>query len=251
MRVIFSRKGFDSSAGGVPSPLVNGRPVSIPIPTSDRSVTTYGHIGLGDVVSTITKNRYSESSLCHYDPMFQGEKCAFGQTSAAQSHLANNNVGVGDVFLFFGLFSELDGRDPHHRIFGFLTVESVLNVGANPQLQDQPPGFEIRHPHTIGVWNRNNTIYLGSGQTASTSDPDLRLSVVNEQVSKWNVPSWLRNTGLTYHGRRDRWSDDDTLQVVSRGQEFITEISGNSEATAWLATILTKIRGTESPYPVV
>lgn len=243
MRVIFSRKGFDSSSGGVPSPVVDGRPISIPIPTNHRSETTYGQLALGDLVSKITKNRYTEDSLCHHDPMFQGNKCAFGQTAAAQSHLANNCVGVGDVFLFFGLFSDLSGKDRHHRIFGYLQVEEVVQVGASPTSADQPRGFENTHPHTIGEWNPNNTIYLGSGTTATTSENSLRLSRIGDNVSIWKVPSWLKRAGLSYHGKQSRWGDDDTLQVVGRGQEFVTDVTGNMEANAWLNKILKEIRG--------
>ena len=241
MKIVFSRKGFDSSAGGVPSPIINGVPVSIPIPTSHRSLTTYGHLGLGDIVSRITKHRYAETSLCHHDPMFREEKCAFGQTGASQSHLANNRVGVGDVFLFFGLFSNLDGRDRHHRIFGYLQVEEVVLLGASPKLEDQPRGFKNQHPHTIGQWNSNNTIYLGIGRTATSNDPALRLSVDGTKVSYWRVPPWLKQTGLTYHGKGERWGDDNTLKVVGRGQEFVTDITGNLEANAWLELILKKI----------
>ncbi len=241
MKIVFSRKGFDSASGGAPSPIIKGRPVSIPIPATHRSQTTYGHLGLGAVVREITRNCFTENSLCHCDPMFQGHKCAFGQTSAAQSHLTNNNVGVGDVFLFFGLFSGIDGKHRHHRIFGFLQVERVLHLGANPKLEDQPPGFEIQHPHTIGVWSPNNTIYLGPGKTAKKSHSELSLSVPGNQVSKWKIPHWLKNTGLTYHGRRDRWGDDYTLQVVPRGQEFITDITGNYDAYGWLEKILSII----------
>lgn len=241
MKVVFSRKGFDSSAGGVPSPIVNGRPVSIPIPTDSRSETTYSHLGLGDLVGLITKNRYSGNSLCHHDPMFLEGRCAFGQTGIAQGHLSRNNVGVGDIFLFFGLFSELDGKDRHHRIFGLLQVEEVLHLGANPKLIDQPMGFKNRHPHTIGKWEPNNTIYLGRGRTATTSDSDLRLSIPGHKVSNWRVPSWLRKAKLTYHRKRDRWGEDDTLQIVPRGQEFVSEITGNSEAHEWLEMVSTKI----------
>ena len=248
MKLVFSRKGFDSSAGGVPSPIVDDRPISIPIPANHRSKTTYGDLGLGDIVRKITKNRYSENNLCHHDPMFHRKKCAFGQTGAAQSHLANNGIGVGDVFLFFGLFSNLNGRDRHHRIFGYLQVQEVVYLGASPKLEDQPSGFKNQHPHTIGKWNSNNTIYLGSGRTATTNDLALRLSVEGNMVSKWRVPSWLSKTGLTYHTRSSRWGDDNILQVVGRGQEFITDVTGNAEANAWLEMTLTKIDGDKSHH---
>src|SRR4029450_11040295 len=89
MKIVFSRKGFDSGAGGAPSPIMEGRPISLPIPTPRRSLTTYAALGLGEIVEQVTKGRLSRSSLCHYDPMFEAGRCAFGQTGAAQSHLRN------------------------------------------------------------------------------------------------------------------------------------------------------------------
>jgi hypothetical protein len=157
-----------------------------------------------------------------------------GQTGAAQAHLCKNGVTAGDVFLFFGLFAEANGGDRHHRIFGYLEVQSVNTVGAEPDTSNQPNGFSNRHPHTIGEWNRNNTIYVGRGHLAATTPLDLRLSISGEQVSRWRVPPWLRAAGLTYHGRADRWAGAATLLVVGRGQEFISDISNTPEAGAWL-----------------
>ena len=164
MKIIFSRKGFDSSAGGAPSPIIDERPISLPIPTKGRSKTTYADLGLSEIVETATKGRITGTSLCHHDPMFEQGRCAFGQTGAAQTHLADTSaVGIGDVFLFFGLFANPDGRDRHHRFFGYLQVEEVVALGAHPGADDQPPGFAMRHPHTLGEWNPNNTLYLGAG----------------------------------------------------------------------------------------
>ena len=241
MKIVFSRKGFDSAAGGAPSPILNGRPTSIPIPARDRSETTYGDLDLGSIVERITRSRLKASSLCHYDPMFESGRCAFGQTSAAQTHLVNHGVGVGDVFLFFGLFSDEDGRERHHRIFGYLEVEEVLVLGTSPTHADQPLGFSARHPHTIGNWNENNTIYVGSGYTASIDSTELRLSVPGGPVSHWRIPSWLYDTGLSYHGNPIRWNSDGTLQSVARGQEFVADVSSNKKAQVWLDHTLSLI----------
>ena len=246
MKIVFSRKGFDSASGGVPSPIVDGRPTSIPIPARGRSETTYSDLGLGTVVERITGGRYNAASLCHHDPMFEEGRCAFGQTGAAQGHLANNGVGVGDVFLFFGLFAEPDRRDPHHRIFGYLEVEEVANPGADPDRSSQPRGFARRHPHTIGTWNANNTIYSGPGVTASTDAPGLRLSRPTGPVSHWSVPPWLREARLTYHRDPARWHANGTLHAVARGQEFIADAS-SAGAAAWLRRILATISDREHP----
>ena len=46
MRIVFSRKGFDSAAGGGVSPIIAGQPVSLPIPSGGWSSTTYADLGL-------------------------------------------------------------------------------------------------------------------------------------------------------------------------------------------------------------
>jgi hypothetical protein len=150
MKVIFSRKGFDSAAGKAPSPIIGGDPISLPIPTERRSETSYLVIGLGKIVEQITKGRIGADCLCHEDPVFLNGRWAFGQAGAAQSHLEKNEVGIGDVFLFFGLFASLDGRDRHHRIFGYMEIEEVCRLGSRPSESDNPKGFLRRHPHTMG-----------------------------------------------------------------------------------------------------
>lgn len=241
MKIVFSRKGFDSSAGGSPSPIIDGRPLSIPIPARDRSETTYDDLGLGDVVEEITKGRLTRGSLCHNDPMFDTRTCYFGQTGVAQSHLRNNNVGLGDVFVFFGLFSNLDGSDRHHRIFGYLKVEGIVQLGSTPRLEEPLRSLRHRHPHTLGCWNDNNTLYFGDGNTSNSAKEELRLSKPGENVSVWRVPKWLKETGLTFHLDTKRWLARDTLQTVGRGQEFVTDTSGRSEASRWLNNILNLI----------
>ena len=238
MKVVFSRKGFDSAAGGAPSPIVNGLPTSLPIPTRDRSDTTYDDLGLGTLVQQATHGRLNGSSLCHCDPMFRRGRCAFGQTGASQTHLANNGVGVGDVFLFYGLFSDIGGRDRHHRIFGYLRIEAILNPGSEPTKASQPEGFSIRHPHTIGEWHENNSIYVGPGKVALKAFPKLRLSMPNGPVSHWRIPNWLRDTGLSYHRNPKRWLSNGALHTTSPGQEFVADISGNANASKWLKRVI-------------
>ena len=238
MKVVFSRKGLDSAAGGAPSPIVDGCPISLPIPTQDRSTTTYGNLGLGSLVKQMTRGKITAGCFCHCDPMFEHGRCAFGQTGASQTHLSNNGVEKGDVFLFFGLFSDLDGADRHHRIFGFLKIEEILRPGSAPTRASQPTGFTIRHPHTIGEWNENNAIYVGPGRTATIDLPKLRLSTPNGPVSHWRIPSWLRETGLSYHGNPRRWLSNGVLHTTSPGQEFVADITGNRAAASWVKRVM-------------
>lgn len=236
MKVIFSRKGFDSSSGGAPSPILNGRLVSLPIPTNRRSATTYRDLNLGEIVKNQTKNRIGGDNLCHADPLFHEDRCAFGQTGGSQSHLDKNNVSIGDIFLFFGLFQRPRGQKEHW-IYGYMQVDEVQRLGSAP-LQGQSPAWApFQHPHTIGEWNENNTLYVGKGSKASTANEALRLTVDGESASVWRVPSWLKSRGLTYHAQRERWIDGDKLRVVGRGQEFISDFDELPEAKLWIESI--------------
>jgi hypothetical protein len=242
MRVIFSRKGFDSAAGKAPSPIIDGEPISLPIPTERRSETSYRLVGLGEIVKHMTKGRIGADDLCHEDPVFLNGRWALGQVGAAQSHLGRNGVGVGDVFLFFGLFASRDGRDRHHRIFGYLEVDEVRRLRSLPSESDNPNGFLRRHPHTIGEWNENNTLYLGTGAKARIAHPSLRLTKPDSPVSVWSVPAWLKAVGLTYHSNPARWINDKELHVASRGQEFVSNIGGQAAPREWLHNVQTAIQ---------
>jgi hypothetical protein len=232
MRIIFSRKGFDTSSGGTASPIIDGRSISLPIPTSRRSTTTYDQLGLGEIVERITRGRIARNHLCHEDPMFTD-----GQCGAAQSHLRNKGVGIGDVFLFFGLFSDEHTGERHHRIFGYLLVDNLIS----PITIDLGP-LERPHPHTLGKWNDNNTIYRGIGAVTNRDHEALRLTQPGGPLRRWIVPRWLKSVGLSYHGKPERWPAKDRLEVVARGQEFVADIAGNAAARAWLNRTIEIIR---------
>jgi len=145
MKLILSRKGFDSSAGGVPSPIFpDGRMVSLPIPDK-RSVVTYEEIqyessSIGPLVETLTGGRIPSSHRAHIDPDIvrdnlprqSGWRPIFGQAGIAQGHLHRNNVGIGDIFLFFGRFRGVEtsngtyrwipGEPARHVLWGWFQV---------------------------------------------------------------------------------------------------------------------------------
>ncbi|NLS76228.1 MAG: hypothetical protein GXY76_03110, partial [Chloroflexi bacterium] len=109
MKLVFSRKGFDSAAGGMPSPILpDGRLVSLPILDS-RSRIRYGDItsdgrSLGPLVDQLSDGRVRSHWRAHLDPDLvresllrsPGWRPLFGQAGAAQGHLRNHGVGPGD-----------------------------------------------------------------------------------------------------------------------------------------------------------
>ena len=268
MKLILSCKGFDSSAGGCPSPLLDGRPVSLPIPTRQPSPTTYGDLssGVADLVTDLTRRRITADHRCHLDPDLDptslprqpGWRGALGQVSTAQTHLANNSIAPGDLFLFWGLYRAASrnaaGRwqftgDAEHRIFGWLQIDEILAVGEDPAPALASHPWLASHPHLATGWNRNNTVYVARDELALPGgQPGLpgfglmktgfRLtSPESHQPSTWVAPAWLNplngGPGLTYHPDK-RWNPDNTLRSAARGQEFIADIGERSDALAWL-----------------
>lgn len=240
MRIIFSRKGFDSSAGRKPSPIVEGRPISLPIPTSRRSRTSYGDLGLGDLVERTTRGGISATNLCHDDPLFDSGQCWFGQCAAAQGHLEKRGVTIGDVFLFFGLFTDEMSGEKHHRIFGFMRIECM----GSPEAIRAKLGWTYPprpHPHFIGEWNANNTVYYGRGRTANHASPSLRLTKPGGPLNSWIVPAWLHAHGLSYHDKPERWVGTTELDSAKRGQEFVSDVGESPEAHRWLEGVIAEI----------
>ena len=243
MKIIFSRKGFDSTSGRAPSPIIDGVLYSLPIPTGDYpSASTYDDLGLGDALSKV-QSRYTAKCLCHEDPMFWDDRCAFGQTSGAQGILEKQEVGEGDVFLFFGLFNELCSDDRHHRIFGYLEIENVLPIGCHPTGKEVP-GPSRQHPHTIAKWDngkewqKNNTIYTGRGRKARKASDILRLTKSGCRASFWSILECLREARLPQ--RTWRWCEDGTRQVIV-GQEFVADVGDLPEPKRWLNKIIAAI----------
>jgi hypothetical protein len=244
-KLVFSRKGFDSGSGGGPSPIVNGEPLSLPIPAyGGPSATTFAALGLAEHIERFgrfARPPVQAGDFCHHDPFFDDGKWAFGQEGAAQSHLAKQGVSFGDVFLFFGLF-EGDGQRRHHRIFGVMQIEEILH----PHLC-RPPPWAKQHPHFLTNdqyrWKPNNTVYVGVGSRAQRATKSLCLTAeASMRPSLWEVPAWLKCGNLTYHGNANRWCGN-LLQTVGRGQEFVSDISKNPSAQKWLNQKIMEVSG--------
>ena len=192
MKVILSRKGFDSCYGGYPSPILpDGRMISLPIPSSEDSIC-YKDLKIQnknlyelmrELFSKIKINgkwvELTEQTTCHLDPdiyhfLIDRDKewtPLFGQCKAAQSHLENKNVTEGDLFLFFGSFRKtkydrenrgklgFDSEDREkHIIFGYFQIGKIIKVNEGTKL----PRWMLYHPHTIRERRKvkNNTIYV-------------------------------------------------------------------------------------------
>ena len=131
-KIIFSRKGLDSSAGGAPSPIMpDGRIFSLPIPQKEKSPNRYKNLQFDEFNGTKLlknfKSKIKPNDFCHYDPRLNQKIGIFGQANAAQSELDNLKVQTGDLFLFFGWFRNVGkiGNDLHH-LFGWLQIDEII-----------------------------------------------------------------------------------------------------------------------------
>ncbi len=120
MRIILSRKGFDSSYGGCPSPILpDVTLLSLPIPSKNDGVKYlelyYEEKSYFQIIKELKPGtKIKEYYNCHLDPDIRDLKIVndwaplFGQEGGAQTHLVNNNVCEGDIFLFFGWFKQTE-----------------------------------------------------------------------------------------------------------------------------------------------
>ena len=247
MRIILSRKGFDTSAGGVPSPILpDGRLISLPIPDK-RSSVQYRHlqqadIKLGALVKQLTRDRITGIAGAHLDPDLvadcyprsPGWKPVLGQTGSAQGHLRKQGVVAGDLFLFFGLYREvkkvnrrwryLPGSLPRHLLWGWLQIGEIVTV--DELLPGELPWLKY-HPHMHGEPDANNNLYIaadrlaidgleteapGAGVFERFSPQRCLTAPESKKPSLWRLPGWFYPNGrepLSYHNRQERWQIDD------------------------------------------
>lgn len=283
MKIIISRKGFDSQNGKVASPIFpDGSMVSLPIPSGAPdparfSDIAFGGTNLGEIAAALTGRPIFRFAHAHHDPdldaaarpRLPGWRPAFGQVNAAQRHLENQGVGVGDLFLFFGWFREVE-PDPVaswrylrnapnlHVLFGYLQVGEVLRLGPDSaELRASRPEL-ASHPHFVSRWHETNTVYVASdrlvidGQDLGVSGggvfprfhPGLQLTKPGGSRTVWSLPGWFlpeAGPALSYHMDPMRWERDGercTLQSVAKGQEFVAPDQPQHQTATWVRSLL-------------
>ncbi len=290
-RLILSRKGFDSAAGGCPSPIFpDGTLFSLPIPSDDDvkfGELRHGDIDIGSVVADLTKGRYGADDTAHFDPDLNFEayrnrrarplwgdwRGMLGQAGAAESHLANQGVGRGDLFLFFGLYRRVErfargwrfvsSAPGQHILWGWLQIEEkyrTIDLGDGDLPEEL--AWALYHPHLYRLYGGNNTVYmatealnLGSAEPQTPLPgwgvfPKLasRLALTDPNgagVSDWRLPRWFYPDAgkppLTYHTKRENWRRDSNhayIRSAGRGQEFVLDLTRYPETMDWLSGLV-------------
>ena len=274
MRVILSRKGFDSGNGGMPSPIMpDGTLLSLPIPSEAGNVTYHDIMFRGrtyyDIIQELSPAaaKRIENSKCHIDPDLEcyyqnmpGWKPAFGQCGLSQRHLKKHNVGVGDVFLFYGWFRQteydtfgklrfvkngVDKTPDRHVIYGYMEIGDVLTEQS--AIDREYPW----HPHA----ERNmldNVLYVpkdrfsldeqkkGYGILKNASIR--QLTKPGHKRSEWLLPDCLRESEITFHeGTSYGWiKGTDYFRSARIGQEFIVKEEVTGKLAEWLLSVISQ-----------
>lgn len=216
MKLILSRKGFDSSNGGCPSPIMpDGALLSMPIPSNDDkdkySDLQYKGLKYSDLLKQI--NPKKEYSFCHIDPDIRdnnrvkeisGWKAAFGQYGSAQGKLANSAVEKGDIFLYFGWFRKVEQINGSYKFIDrkkgdfydhadLHVIYGYMQIGEIYKLPEAASSFEW-HPHAH---------YSGGPNVIYTPSDTLSL---NPKLKGYGTLDFRKDRVLTLEGaNRGTW----------------------------------------------
>lgn len=287
MKIIISRKGFDAKYGGCASPIFSdGTMVSLPIPSSRphmryRELNIQGR-NIGSVVESISRGKISRNATTHFDPDLCATalprsndwRPAFGQTQGQLTHLMNCGVAPGDLFLFFGWFREVEEKSGgvivktssgqnRHVIFGWLQVDTIIDVGPSGQEAASQYPWLKAHPHVLGTWGAKNSIFIATERLHIPNNPELNFlpgggtfenfaaarcltKEGQSRRSQWSLPAGFApqhgDATLSFHGNPKRWTPDSDptrvlLDSAKIGQEFVLESRKSELINNWAASI--------------
>ena len=266
-RVIISRKGFDSGYGKKPSPIFNdNRIFSLPIPWPEKTPTKYedlhfNGISGAEALAEANVTSVKAEDYCHYDPYLNGKIGIFGQHKQAQGYLRNKEVGIGDLFLFFGLFKKYSSKERMlHHLFGWLQISQIIETDdINKFLSSQ----KIKHPHGYGdlIGSKQNTIYV-SDQPLNIhnkktnlrghgifkySNNDLILTSPFHNTSTWQLPETYFQDFKSPEGSdgffmRKFRTDKQKCLVDTSGQwqEAVLDVESNPKVIDWAIELITQ-----------
>ena len=251
MKVVLSRKGFDSENGGIASPILpDGTLLSLPIPEKEKykNGRAYSELSYKDeTYERIIKQLKPKfkNKVCHLDPDIRegifktpdNWKPAFGQHGGSLTTLRKHGVKRDDLFLFFGLFrqtkrlnengrlSYLDNEPNKHIIFGYLQIGEI--IANQTEIDNKFPW----HPHAY--MNENNNCLYVPRNTLSWDESKPGYGVFQNEsrfvLTKNNCSCSFWNPDEIFKKMPGHWHEDHPIygkyfETAARpGQEFIFE----------------------------
>jgi len=270
MKIILSRKGFDSSSGGCPNPIMpDNTLLSLPIPADTmcspqipENIVRYSDLQhSGYTYNEILKGLKPGKSfdICHLDPDIRqgvhikpidGWKPAFGQTGSPLGVLRNAGVTVGDLFLFFGVFRKAEYfHDSIRFVKGTKSVQIIygyMEIGTILETSDKIAEY-YWHPHAdskqYSQWK--NALYLPNeklsfypsfpGFGVLSYRADRVLTKLNENAATWEEYSFLMPQNVV--GNRKNCSKGRGLYYAGQWQELV--LKPNEDANKWALGLIT------------
>lgn len=301
MKIILSRKGFDSQYGKIKSPILpDGTLLSLPIPQENDTKTFddlwYGDKTYNEIIKELKPNwQYpankksgiipiKNKQTVHLDPDLRKDtlknrpddwKAIFGQSAAAQGHLSNQGVDIGDIFLFFGTFGETKYEneklvydtksaypDGVHVIFGYLQIGEIIKLDYSQDYEalknDPLRNYAKNHPHAYKEYldqndepRKKNCMYVASEKLTSldldlpgagTLDYNNKKRVLSKKglnKSQWDYPFIdFQNLKISYHSKKA--FQEEYFQSAAKGQEFVIDTNNKlqEELMKWIKDLI-------------
>jgi len=186
MKIILSKKGFDTSFGRKASPIFpDGAIVSLPIP-DDNSNCPYAAIAsphpffpsMEQLLLALGCKENLARGTAHLDPDLRPEAKArtagwlptLGQSGSALRHLMKHGVTQGDIFLFYGLFQEVSVEPGGRLIFtgkkqqvlwGWLQVADMYYI--HKIFKQEKFAWLNDHPHMQACTRPDDAVFISGG----------------------------------------------------------------------------------------
>ena len=224
MKIILSRKGFDSSiqGGGNANIVYNDELFPIPIPEVGNNIkytelVFENDITYLDVMRDLNINQFTE---CHFDPYLskkllkndspiQNWKKSLGQCDIAQNILKTADIKKGDLFIFFGWFNKVEKENGKFKytnfknhtkegvqlIYGYLQVgDEIINIEKNDKVRND---WVSTHPHF-----KQRRYYRGENMVYTAND----ILTVNKNKPGAGIFKFNEDLILTQEGKsRTNW----------------------------------------------
>lgn len=270
MKIILSRKGFDNSNGGCPSPILpDGTMISMPIPSDDNDkYENLAHDNISYLKLLENLNPKQIYNSCHLDPDIRDDvrktkpsnwKPAFGQINSAQGTLKNAGVEKGDLFLFFGWFKKCYEKNGTysfytkktagdfydyadlHAIYGYMQIGEILTD------KEQIKKYSW-HPHAADarLQNKKNALYIPAEKLSfcpsmkgyGTFDFSKKRVLTKEGYSraKWIKYPFLEPEHIYGRRKNSAKSNQEALYYAGIWQELI--VYESPEIMEWVKEII-------------
>lgn len=182
MKIILSRKGFDSANGGIVSPIFeDGTMVSFPIPSDDNN--KFNELAINGITydKILSSLNYKGKCNCHIDPDLDNKRRIkpienwvpiFGQVDSAASYLMNTvQIQPGDIFLFFGNYHFVEKVNGEYKyckkkkdfykdndlqvIWGYMQIDKIVDAAEEQKKYTW-------HPHSKKFTDKkSNRMFIG------------------------------------------------------------------------------------------